>query len=158
MQKEGNKSREGVCLKEVDKCKNKGKYISLRKYSLNESLPLTIIGYPSHKFRTCMRFDKAYVKRSELYGLPYLSKTQEKDNIVHYRIPTSVGMSGSPILVCDDKTYSAIGIHTHRGQEPGYNSGIYFDAEMIRRIKELEANIERNEKIPRSIDCVQRDK
>lgn len=105
-----------------------------------------------------MRFDKAYVKRSELDGLPYFSKTQEKDNIIHYRVTTSVGMSGSPILVCDDKTYSAIGIHTHRGQEPGYNSGIYFNAVMIRRIKELEAKIESNEGIPRSIDCGQRDK
>lgn len=94
-----------------------------------------------------MRFDKAYVKRSELGGRPYLSKTQEKDNIIHYCIPTSVGMSGSPILVCDGNTYSAVGIHTHRGQEPGYNSGIYFDKEMIKRIKELEAKIERNEKI-----------
>lgn len=50
-------------------------------------------------------------------------------------------MSGSPILVCDGFTYSAVGIHTHRGHEAGYNSGIYFSADILRQIKELKTHI-----------------
>lgn len=94
------------------------------------------------------------MKRSQLNGLPYISKPQNNDNIIHYRIPTSVGMSGSPILVCDGHNYYAVGIHTHRGHEPGYNSGIYFDAEIIRQIRELEMKIQRNENIPCGIDYI----
>lgn len=93
----------------------KEKFISLREYSLTEQLPLTIVGYPSLKFKTMLRFEKAYVKRSQLNGLPYIAKPQNNENIIHYRIQTSVGMSGSPILVCDGLNYYAVGIHTHRG-------------------------------------------
>ena len=58
---------EGAALRDVDrniaKIDAQG-YISLREYSLDEQLPLTIVGYPSQRFKTVMNFEKAIVKRS----------------------------------------------------------------------------------------------
>jgi V8-like Glu-specific endopeptidase len=43
-------------------------------------------------------------------------------------MPTKSGHSGSPIIAFnrDNKPY-IIGIHTHRGLDSSYNSGIYFN-------------------------------
>lgn len=58
---------EGAAVKEVDRNiakTNARRYISLREYILGEQLPLTIVGYPSQRFKTVMNFEKAIVKRS----------------------------------------------------------------------------------------------
>lgn len=52
---------EGVVLENADRniVKTEGdarKYISLGEYSLGEQLPLTIVGYPSQRFKTVMQF------------------------------------------------------------------------------------------------------
>lgn len=61
---------------------------------------------------------------------------------------TKVGCSGSPILTKDDKNQLYIvGIHTHKGREDDYNSGVYIGKHLIKLIKQLEKALASNFKL-----------
>ena len=58
-------------------------------------------------------------------------------HILSYTMPTSVGVSGSPILIKDSHSnYKIAGLHTHRGLSKEYNSGLYFDKKTLHTIQE----------------------
>lgn len=51
-----------------------------------------------------------------------------EDDVIHHTLQTKTGCSGSPVLAKTNKTYYAVGIHTHRGMgNAHYNSGVYFN-------------------------------
>lgn len=55
---------------------------------------------------------------------------------------TSIGQSGSPIITRDHNGYLyAIGIHTHRGAFPEFNSGLYFNEKIIKKTEEYECDL-----------------
>ena len=45
---------------------------------------------------------------------------------------TSIGVSGSAVLLkLADGSFKIVGIHTHRGLTRNYNSGLYFNEEIL---------------------------
>lgn len=44
-------------------------------------------------------------------------------------------MSGGPLLCKEGGSWKIIGVHTHRGLNEGYNSGVYFTADSLNLIK-----------------------
>ena len=57
-------------------------------------------------------------------------------HIHDYTVQTAVGMSGSTVLIEQaDGSYKIVGIHTHRGLTSKYNSGLYFNGDMIDKIR-----------------------
>ena len=56
-------------------------------------------------------------------------------HIINHTMKTSVGQSGSPIIVVDtngpEPELYAVGIHTHRGIRKDFNSGLYFNSHIL---------------------------
>ena len=53
-------------------------------------------------------------------------------NIINHTMKTSIGFSGSPIISRNNQgRLQVIGIHTHKGFSPEYNSGLYFNKEIL---------------------------
>jgi V8-like Glu-specific endopeptidase len=91
-----------------------------------------IVGYPSETYKQQTNIKNVLVNRKALKGYfdhieAYHAKGKQRLEIINYTMPTSLGFSGSPILAVRDDQLIVIGIHTHRGQQEGINSGVYFD-------------------------------
>jgi len=57
-------------------------------------------------------------------------------------MPTEPGHSGSPIIAFRQNGLPYIvGIHTHRGHDPSYNSGVYFNTENLKTLSKYEEKL-----------------
>jgi hypothetical protein len=64
---------------------------------------------------------------------------------------TAVGFSGGPILVKDAQgRHIVVGIHTHRGLVPGFNSGIFLSGELLLTLKAFERTLNAENALPKT--------
>jgi V8-like Glu-specific endopeptidase len=123
-------------------------------------LPLTIIGYPSNNYMTCIDFSQANILRSEVNcyldsigetveNVPELGQTVYRPNrteavfeVINHTSRAREGMKGAPILTVNSSgKFYAIGMHSHIAQSSAYSSGVYFDRKVLRAIQEIELKI-----------------
>lgn len=93
-----------------------------------------VVGYPSKRYLSTLNIDEVEVKRTINKGSLY-PKT-DQSHIFHYTMQTGIGFSGGPIFVRDKykDQFKIVGIHTHRGQSNDYNSGLKFNANLLRKL------------------------
>ena len=115
---------------------------------------MRVIGYPSANYLSNINPFSVYLKRKESKGSFYISENKV-DFIIDYTMETGVGMSGSPVMIQKQEgDFKIVGIHTHRGLTSSYNSGLYFNDEIIERIKVWVKQIEtENDLTPMNIFC-----
>mgnify|MGYP000221092816 CR=1 FL=1 len=57
-------------------------------------------------------------------------------NVINYTMKTGIGFSGSPILAkTENFDYKVVGIHTHKGVQKGFNSGLFFGKNIRNTLK-----------------------
>lgn len=87
-----------------------------------------IVGYPSSEYYSKFNTEEVKAKRFIKAGKFHSINPDCNYIINHTIVSTSIGCSGAPILIKDNfGKYRVIGMHTHRGFEDDYNSGIYFN-------------------------------
>ena len=108
------------------------KYVKLGSLEQQERAELKIVGYPSESFYKQVNLDEVRPSRTSRKGQIH----SIDQHIINYAVSTSAGQSGSPVLALDSQQrHFAIGIHTHRGFRPTFNSGLYFNDEILAAIK-----------------------
>lgn len=144
MQENGNEEKENSIKKFGIPLGN------LKLEDMRSTSELRVIGYPSEFYGSTMYFQSADVERKELIGryhsIEYYTTTKQNKQeirleIINYTMPTSLGFSGSPIIASNGDKYYAIGIHTHRGKAPGYNSGVYFNRHFLKAVDKFRIEI-----------------
>ena len=91
---------------------------------------MKIVGYPSKDYVSKIKLSKAIEVRYENYGVLF-SMIPDQDRL-NYTMRTGIGFSGSPVIVKDENGQEKIvGIHTHRGMDQRYNSGLLFTPKII---------------------------
>ena len=68
------------------------------------------------------------IRRTVLEGKVY----SINDFTINHTMKTSIGFSGGPIISKNKQGgLQVIGIHTHKGLQSNYNSGLYFNKEIL---------------------------
>lgn len=67
-------------------------------------------------------------------------------------------MSGAPIFAKNQANeYFICGIHTHRGQEEGYNSGLYFNSEVVKKLRDFFDELKRENGLEDTLNMLDMD-